>query len=139
MKINPVLFLFMSLLAACHNQGNGKMNTISEEEHAKSTVHSDSIVTSYINIDLNIPVRQVVVQKIYTDTVRFKEFNDDGDYFLFVATKGSEEMGLIYSDDILDRNDFVRGDEVRVEWELDSIRYAGDEDVLDFAKWLKKA
>jgi hypothetical protein len=139
MKINPILFLFVLLLVACNNQSNKKMNALSDEEPPKSKVPNDTIVTSDIHIEPSISVEGIVLQKIYTDTVRFKEFNDDGDYFLFIATKGKEEMSLIYSDDILNRNDFARGDEIRIEWELDSIRYAGDEEVLDFAKWLRKA
>lgn len=68
----------------------------------------------------------------------FKEQNDDGDYFLFIVTQGKQEMTLIYNGNILNGKNFLRGDKIIIEWELDSIKNAGDDEVLDYVKRIRK-
>lgn len=139
MKTSPILLLIVLLLTACHNDSRKNKHISNNEKPAKVKPFSNNTVSNETNSETSTPTQQTVSQKKQTDTVLFKKFNDDGDYFLFIVTKGKQEMALIYNDDMPNRNDFVRGDKVLIEWELDSIRNAGDDEVLDFVKRLRKA
>lgn len=129
----------MLLLTACYNESSKNKHIINNEKSVKVEVLSDTTVSNKTTNETSLALQEISLQKKQTDTVLFKEFNDDGDYFLFIVTQGKQETALIYNDDILNRNDFVRGDKVTIEWELDSIRNAGDDEVLDFVKRLRKA
>lgn len=139
MKTSPVFLLIMLLFTACHNESRKNKYIINNGKSAKVEIFSDVKVSKEMKSEPDKSKRETALQKKQTDTVLFKEFNDDGDYFLFIVAQGKQQMSLIYNDDILNRNDFVRGDKVMIEWELDSIRNAGDDEVLDFVKRLKKA
>lgn len=139
MKTSPILLLIVLLLIACHNESSKNKNILDDEKPSKVQVLSGTTVSNETTKETSLSAQEISLQKKQTDTVLFKEFIDDGDYFLFIVNQGKQEMALLYNDDIPNRNDFVRGDQVTIEWELDSIRNAGDDEVLDFVKRLRKA
>ena len=81
------------------------------------------------------PNQKLELGKIYTDTVKFVDYNDEGDNGLFIVEKSQDSIYLIH----METFDFVRGDELEVQWKIDSIRYAGDSDFLDFREQLVSA
>lgn len=139
MRKSPILLLIVLSLTACRNEISKNKYIIHNENTSKVEPYSSDIVLSEIDSQTSTPAQKNISKKSHIDSVLFKEFNDDGDYSLFIVSKGIQEITLIYKDDMLNRNDFVRGDNVRIVWELDSIRNPSDEEVLVFIKRLRKA
>lgn len=121
-----VLFLVFSLfLFSCNNN-----------KQTGAVVSSDTINTA--GPQLSSPLRpgeNIVLNQPYTDTLEFIEFNDDGDYYLCFVKKNRDTIGLIYDG----AYNFVRGDEIAINWKMDSIRYAGDSEVPDYTEFLVAA
>ncbi|WP_257668833.1 hypothetical protein [Parapedobacter tibetensis] len=90
--------------------------------------------TTSLKSDLR-PGEPLKLGKVYTDTVTFVDFNDDGDYFLFNVEKAQDTVWLIYQDE----HNFVRGDRLAIQWEMDSMYFAGDPEELDFTERLVSA
>ncbi|SKB91746.1 hypothetical protein SAMN05660841_03077 [Sphingobacterium nematocida] len=139
MKTSVIFFLIVILITACHNESSKNKNILVDEKPSNVQVLSDTTASNKAINKTSHSTQEISLQKKQTDTVLFKAFNDEGDYFLFIVNQGKKEMALIYNDDIPNRNDFVRGDKIIIEWGLDSIRNAGDDEVLDFVKRLRKA
>ena len=118
-----IVFLLLSLLA-CNNPNN------SQQPASKN----DSVTTFTVTTPLR-PGENIVLNQPYTDTLEFIKFNDDGDYYLCFVKKNTDTIGLIYDSEY----HFVRGDEIAITWKMDSIRYAGDSEVLDYTAFLVAA
>lgn len=123
MKYITVLLL-VSLLACNNHSNNGQ----------QPATKSDSITAFTVTTPLR-PGENIVLNQTYTDTLEFIEFNDEGDYYLCFVKKNKDTIGLIYDSEY----NFVRGDEIAVNWKMDSIRYAGDSEVLDYTEFLVSA
>jgi hypothetical protein len=80
------------------------------------------------------PKEKIELGKIYTDTITYLEFNDEGDERLFLVKKNKDTINLVYTLDKI--NQFIKGDEVAINWKMDSIRYAGDSEFLYFTEFL---
>ncbi len=119
-----IVLLLLSLLA-CNNHSNNDQQPATK---------SDSITAFTVNSPLR-PGENLVLNQPYTDTLEFIEFNDDGDYYLCFVKKNRDTIGLIYDG----AYNFVRGDEIAINWKMDSIRYAGDSEVLDYTEFLVSA
>ncbi|MFD2920742.1 hypothetical protein ACFS6H_13540 [Terrimonas rubra] len=118
-----IVLLLLSLLA-CNNPNNS--------QHPASK--NDSVTTFTVTTPLR-PGENIVLNQPYTDTLEFIKFNDDGDYYLCFVKKNTDTIGLIYDSEY----HFVRGDEIAITWKMDSIRYAGDSEVLDYTAFLVAA
>lgn len=81
------------------------------------------------------PNESLPLGKTYTDTVTFIEFNDEGDDYIFSVEKNKDTIRLI-GDSVYN---FVRGDQITINWKMDSIRYAGDSEFLNYAEFLMAA
>jgi len=122
-----------------------------EEKSSESTLKIektiiDTIKKSEINNTLEIsykstirPNQELILEKVYIDTVQFINFNDNYDYMLFFAQKKKEKVSLIYDLIYENKFDFFQGDEIEVKWKIDSISIAGDDERLDFSEWLISA
>lgn len=82
------------------------------------------------------PNENIVLGKIYTDTVNFVNFNDDGDDSQFIVEKNKDTIRLIYNND---DPKFLRGNELEIKWKMDSMRPAGDSEFLDYREFLVSA
>src|SRR5690606_1441622 len=81
------------------------------------------------------PNENIKLGKIYTDTVRFVNFDDNGDYWWFNIEKNKDTIGLIHNSHL----NCVRGDKLEIQWKMDSIWIAGEGDSLAFSEWLVSA
>lgn len=79
-------------------------------------------------------VKAKVPEPIQHTLVQFVSYEDDGDYFQFIALKGDTLISLINSD-VSDRN-LNRGDVIQVSWKMGTITVAGDGDTEMPAKIL---
>ncbi|MFD2909420.1 hypothetical protein ACFSX9_11840 [Flavobacterium ardleyense] len=72
----------------------------------------------------------------YIDTVKYVAFNDDADDFYFIVEKNKDTIALLFNSD---EYKYIRGEEIEIKWEIDSMRYAGDDSYLNFTEHLYKA
>ncbi len=81
------------------------------------------------------PGENLQLGEIYTDHFEYTGYNDDGDYFFLIVRKDGEKITLL---DGLPGKTFPvlnRGDMVDIQWKIDSVWIAGDNEVLDFTEW----
>jgi len=80
------------------------------------------------------PNVEILPNHIYTDTIVFESYNDEGDYALLFGKKDEKEVVLLYNMDwgTNEKCNFENGDLVKVNWKMDSIYLAGDGETLDF-------
>ncbi|AZI22922.1 hypothetical protein EIH07_07670 [Chryseobacterium taklimakanense] len=127
------LFIFAFALQSCENN-TGKTT----ESYSKSEISTEKNI---IPTDFKSPLRpneKLELGKIYTDTVKFIDFDDNGDNWLFIVKKDKQNaITLIKNSD--NEYDFVRGDEIEIRWKMDSIRYAGDTEFLNFRELMISA
>src|SRR5690606_19473377 len=70
-------------------------------------------------------------------TIEFIEFDDNGDYPLMFVSNGKDTASLVY--DWTVEYDFVKGEKIEIQWKIDSIHYAGDQEYLDYKEFLVSA
>lgn len=80
------------------------------------------------------PNEAILLNKIYTDTIQFQSYNDDGDYNLLFGTKDFQDVILTYNYnwEVEDKYNFKADDLIEITWKMDSIWHAGDSETLDF-------
>lgn len=79
------------------------------------------------------PNEKLQLGKIYTDTVNFISFDDNGDDWLVIVKKNSDTVSLIYNRVFATVS---RGTKLLIRWKTDSLRPAGDPEILDFSEFL---
>jgi hypothetical protein len=80
------------------------------------------------------PNEKIELGKIYSDTINYVEFNDGGDDWYFIVEKNKDTIGLIYNKEQTTK--LFRGNKIEINWKIDSIRYAGDPEFLNFKEFL---
>ena len=135
MKNNITSFLFLLfLLNVCLYSCKDKtQNSKKSEKIIKPKLKEEDPIPSELKSPLR-PNEKIELRKIYTDTVKYLEFNDGGDERMFIVEKNKKTIGLVYNNE--QKNKLVRGDEIVINWKMDSIRYAGDDEFLDFTQFL---
>lgn len=125
-------FLLFFCLQSC---GKKSQKSVKLEVHAKvDTVQTDKILADFKS-DLR-PGEKLKLGKVYTDTVQYVNFNDEGDNDLFFVKKNTDTISLI-SNKV--KADFVRGNLIEIKWKIDSMRFAGDSETLAFPEFLMAA
>lgn len=90
-----------------------------------------------INFKNNIrPNQKLKLHTVYTDTIRFMNYNDNYDYFFLEAKKNNKDVSLIYNWDITKKYDFKKNDLIKIQWKIDSIFIAGDGETLSFSEYV---
>lgn len=79
---------------------------------------------------------KIELGKIYTDTVQFVSFDDNGDDFLFLVKKNKDSVVLIFNQE---NPNFVRGSELEIKWKIDEWRPAGDPEYMEYREFLVAA
>ena len=82
------------------------------------------------------PDEKIELGKIYSDTVQFVSFDDNGDDFLFHVTKNKDSVVLIYNQE---NPNFVRGSDLEIKWKIDQWRPAGDPEYMEYREFLVSA
>ena len=82
------------------------------------------------------PGEKLELGKTYTDIVKYIRFDDNGDEWLVVVEKNKDTVTLVYNKEF---SDFFKGEEIEIQWKMDSIRYAGDPDFLNYAEFFISA
>lgn len=82
------------------------------------------------------PGEDIELGKIYTDTVYYVDFMDYTDDYQFVVKKNKDTIHLIYNQDNLK---YLRGNKLEIKWKIDSIRPAGDPELLQYTEFLVSA
>ena len=73
---------------------------------------------------------------VYTDTVRYVNFDDNGDDWLFLVESDQDTIGIIHNKH---NSEFIQGETLEIEWKIDSLRPAGDPEFLEFKEFLISA
>lgn len=123
-KILILLILLNLTFQSCEN----KTQKTTKTEKQKETISIPSKFKSPLR-----PNEKLELGKIYTDKVKYVKFDDNGDNWLVVVEKNNDTIGLIYDKD---QSDFFRGEELEIQWKIDSIRYAGDPEFLNYTEFL---
>jgi len=82
------------------------------------------------------PGEKLQLGTIYTDDLEYISFSDDYDDSYMLLKKGKDSVAMIYNEE---QPAFVRGDNLRVRWKMDSLRPAGDPEFLDFVPFVVSA
>ncbi|MEZ5009578.1 MAG: hypothetical protein R2753_15640 [Chitinophagales bacterium] len=117
-------------LPACKNQPQA---TIKSE----IVIPPEAEKIANFSIELTSPLQPndiIELGKTYTDTVTFLEFNNEGDEWMFMVEKDNNTIGLI--DNKERKTELVKGDKIMINWTMDSIRYAGDDEFIEFTEFL---
>ena len=130
-KIIIILSTTFKINQSCEN-GKEKKTT-----NTKKKVHTTvgTIPTKFTS--LLRPNEKLELGKIYTDKVKYVNFDDNGDNWLYLVKKDKDTIALISLD--IEKSEFIRGDELEIQWKMDSIRNAGDPEFLDFREFLVSA
>lgn len=112
----------------------GKTDSLPAPPAPQQDTATTALYASDLRTDIKVPLG-----KVFTDTVTFVSFNDDGDYFLCQVRKGQQTISLVYDELADHRPDLLRGDTIEIRWRMDSIRVAGDGESLQFTEWLSSA
>lgn len=133
MKNILILCILTFAIYSCNNKTQKATNDI----HSNS---GDPQQTSTDFSEFKSPLRpkdKLQLGKLYTDTIEFVEFDDNGDYPLMFVSNGNDTASLVY--DWTREYSFVKGDKLEIQWKTDSIRYAGDQEYLDYKEFLVSA
>lgn len=126
------LLVFIFVLQSCGNEiGKAAENNNSSKIVQVQTGDILRMLKSALR-----PNQKIAIGKIYTDTVQYINFNDEGDNRLFFVKKNKNTIGLIYHNEQLK---YTRGDQIEIKWKTDSIQYAGDPEFLNYTEFLVSA
>ena len=107
-----------------------------------TSCHSDSVkapghVVLAPEKKISLPKETLAAIPQQRITVEFIGYNDDGDYELFNARKGSENYSFVNAAN--EKRTLLRGDLVELTWQKDTIYMAGDGDLPQEAKRIVSA
>ena len=89
------------------------------------------MIASYLLLFLALQFIHInTIQAQVTDTLVFKEFNDDGDIALFFVQEGKKSWPMVFRAEKVPSIDLLRGDTVEVIWKAMEIRNI-DNDLMD--------
>lgn len=133
MKILMPLLILAFTLQSC---GNKTQKATSDNNSNSGDPQQRGADSSEFTSPLRLN-EKLELGKIYTDTIEFIELDDNGDDPLMRINKNKNPGSLIYDWTI--EYDFVKGEEVEIQWKMDSIRYAGDTEFLQYKEFLVSA
>ena len=76
------------------------------------------------------PNEKLQIGTTYTDTFEYIDFNDEGDDAFIDVKKNDTLFPMIANESYGKWNDWARGDLYQIDWQIDTIRPAGDETQL---------
>ncbi|SFI05099.1 hypothetical protein [Halpernia frigidisoli] len=127
------LIFYLILVFALQSCENKTKKSTEFNSKLKNSTEINSIPTDFQS--LLRPDEKLKLGKIYTDTLKYVTFDDNGDNWLVFVKKNNDTIGLVYNKE---QTYFKSGDEIKIEWKMDSIRNAGDSDFLDYKEFIIK-
>ena len=132
----------VALLAVLFSCKDNKETTA---ENLNNNIQKDTTVVKNVtdnSSDLNLKSNlrtgeKLQLEQVYEDTVRFVNFDGNGDYALFTVQK--DKKLISFYTDLANAKAFKRGDLLDVSWKMDTIYEAGEGEKLEFAEWLVNA
>ena len=134
MKPKIPLFVVLGLCLFCLHACKYQPKETIEREIITSAESEEKVVLPIELTSKLQPNETIKLGKTYTDTVTFLEFNDEGDEWMFMVEKDNNTIGLIDNNER--KIELVRGDKIVIDWKMDSIRYAGDDEFIEFTEFL---
>ncbi len=101
--------------------GNRNEDTVQSKSEKKTPTPSK--LSSVLRLN-----EKIEFGKIYTDTVNFISFDDNYDYWYFLAQKNKDTVQIMYSVDI-PINELVKGDKIEINWGMKRLEEAGDPEI----------
>jgi len=82
------------------------------------------------------PGKAIQLNQIYTDTITFSSYNNDGDYWMLLGNKNEKNLRLIYNWDWQDNKQyrFNHGESIIIKWKMDGFYEAGDGETLYYSE-----
>lgn len=126
--------LLILLLFSCEQGAKDKKNPETELQQVEAfEKHIDTLETNHKSMQVKSPLRPnelLFLNATYTDTLEFIDYNDDYDYRYLIGNKNEKEISLVYNWDWFDDEEynFLQGDVIVVQWQLDSIEMPGDQE-----------
>lgn len=145
MKPNNIVLvlIFALLIQSCkENQQNTtrtevvKDTVVEEIEETTGVVNQNLEDTTQIPIEFESklkPNKKLQLKEVYTDTVKYISFDDNYDDFFLLVENNKDTIKLIYNKE---KPRFAKGEEIEIQWKMDSLRPAGDPEYLDFAEFM---
>ena len=133
-EMKKIIIILSTTFFFFQSCGNG---TEKKTTNTKKKVHTTVATIPTKFTSLLRPNEKLELGKIYTDKVKYVNFDDNGDNWLFLVKKDKDTIALISLD--IEKSEFIRGDELEIQWKMDSIRNAGDPEFLDFREFLVSA
>lgn len=144
MKIQHLLIAFL-FLSCAQKTKEGKSTISNSKTDDKQIIVSPKKVknSSFVKtenetktkISSNLkPYESILLNQVYTDTILFSVYDDNGDYFLLNGKKNRNDVSLIYNWEWTtnEKYNFKYGDRIKVKWKMQRFVNAGDEEVVDF-------
>jgi len=103
-------------------------NNISESKIEQKSVVVDTYKTALR------PGEEVQLRKTYSDTVNFISYDDNYDYWYFLAEKNKDTVEIIYADESISQ--LVKGDKIIIDWEIKRLEEAGDPEIFYIKPYL---
>lgn len=105
----------------------GGEDTVSDQDLEETTQTELVKYTSVLRPD----IEEWNMYDVFTDTVFYVSYNDDGDYaFMTVRTSTGAELNMVTGDFVDDQ--YLSGNKLVIDWMLDSLYEAGEGDMLYF-------
>lgn len=120
---------FYCLLALCACNGGAGNNKAADSTVVKQDSTMATPATLKDTVAYTSPLRKgdtLTKGKIYTDTVSYVAYNDNGDNALFVCVKDKDTVALIFNSN--NTPALSNGDLVLLQWKMDMYEPAGDPD-----------
>lgn len=76
---------------------------------------------------------------LFSDQVKFIEYNDDGDYMQLNVEKNKQLISLYYNWEHNNTDSFAKNELIDLQWKIDSAWIAGDGERLEMHAWAVKA
>ncbi|MCV9927623.1 hypothetical protein OIU83_08180 [Flavobacterium sp. LS1R49] len=128
-------FILLVLLSACKEKKEIDSNIIPQKTEVGS---NDSVSKSNLEVATSLirPKEELKRQKIYSDIAEFVEYDEMGEFPLFIVKKNNEIISLATN---LEKDPkYTRGDIFEMKWKIDSLMVGGEEGV-SFTEWLVDA
>lgn len=130
------IIIWLLLLISCHQGAKEKKtpeSKLREIEIVEKNIDTIETYQTPIKFKSRLrPKEPLLLNKIYTDTITFEDYNDDYDYRYLNGIKNGGHISLVYNWDWTENEDynFRQGDLIAVQWKMDSLVTAGDEEVV---------
>ncbi len=96
--------------------------------------NNDSLSNIQVELKSSLrPNEKLQLGTVNTDIVKYVSYDDNGDNSLVFVEKDQDTIGLITFGE---KPDHIRGEEIEIQWKIDSIRYAGDSEFLDYTEFV---